>query len=202
MDGTTGLKETTRVTAPVASNTLSVNVFTAPGKTMVGERPKPFGEALIGRMARKRGSRALQGSRSCAGTTGVLREGGYSDCWVNECNGELRQLRILSGGRAWRERIINALWHWWGCAVAILLPLRSLELRALRLVFRLERLSELDLRPPRNLLSISGAVKLGARHGNMSQRVAWTNIQQRISHLAQLQRRWRFSSTEKHRHGR
>ena len=29
---------------PVASNTLSVNVFTAPGKTMVGERPKPFGE--------------------------------------------------------------------------------------------------------------------------------------------------------------
>ena len=44
MDGTNGLKETTRVTAPVASNTLSVNVFTAPGKTMVGERPKPFGE--------------------------------------------------------------------------------------------------------------------------------------------------------------
>jgi glyoxylase-like metal-dependent hydrolase (beta-lactamase superfamily II) len=39
------------VTAPVASNTpesntLSVNVFTAPGKTMVGERPKPFGEAF------------------------------------------------------------------------------------------------------------------------------------------------------------
>jgi len=24
--------------------TLGVNVFTAPGKTMVGERPKPFGE--------------------------------------------------------------------------------------------------------------------------------------------------------------
>jgi glyoxylase-like metal-dependent hydrolase (beta-lactamase superfamily II) len=46
MDGTNGLKEATRVTAPVASNTLSVNVFTAPGKTMVGERPKPFGEAL------------------------------------------------------------------------------------------------------------------------------------------------------------
>src|ERR1700722_7979719 len=49
MDGTNGLKETTRVTSPVASktperNTLSVNVFTAPGKTMVGERPKPFGE--------------------------------------------------------------------------------------------------------------------------------------------------------------
>ena len=46
MDGANGLKETTRVTAPVTSNTLSVNVFTAPGKTMVGERPKPFGEAL------------------------------------------------------------------------------------------------------------------------------------------------------------
>jgi|SRR6185312_10341621 len=41
-----GVKETTRVTAPVASNTLSVNVFTAPGKAMVGERPKPFGEAF------------------------------------------------------------------------------------------------------------------------------------------------------------
>jgi glyoxylase-like metal-dependent hydrolase (beta-lactamase superfamily II) len=36
MDGTNGLKGTT----------LSVNVFTAPGKAMVGERPKPFGEAL------------------------------------------------------------------------------------------------------------------------------------------------------------
>jgi hypothetical protein len=33
MDGTIGLKETTRVTAPVVSNTLSVDVFTAPGKT-------------------------------------------------------------------------------------------------------------------------------------------------------------------------
>ncbi|MGB7765083.1 MAG: MBL fold metallo-hydrolase, partial [Candidatus Acidiferrales bacterium] len=46
MEGTNGPKETPRVTAPIASNTLSVNVFTAPGKTMVGERPKPFGEAL------------------------------------------------------------------------------------------------------------------------------------------------------------
>src|SRR6202167_4590191 len=46
MDGTNGLKETTRVTPPVASNKLSVNVFTAPGKSMVGERPRPFGEAL------------------------------------------------------------------------------------------------------------------------------------------------------------
>src|SRR3984885_8395556 len=46
MDGTNGPKETTRATAPVASNTLSVNVFTAPGKPMVGERPKGFGEAL------------------------------------------------------------------------------------------------------------------------------------------------------------
>jgi glyoxylase-like metal-dependent hydrolase (beta-lactamase superfamily II) len=46
MDGTSGLKETPGVSTPGASNTLSVNVFTAPGKTMVGERPKPFGEAL------------------------------------------------------------------------------------------------------------------------------------------------------------
>jgi hypothetical protein len=33
-------------TKPVAPSTLSVNVLTAPGKAMVGERPKPFGEAL------------------------------------------------------------------------------------------------------------------------------------------------------------
>jgi len=46
MEGTNGSKDTVRVIAPVASNTLSVNVFTAPGKTMVGERPRPFGEAL------------------------------------------------------------------------------------------------------------------------------------------------------------
>src|SRR5579863_7711790 len=44
MDGKNGQNETTRVTAPVATNPLSVNVFTAPGKVMVGERPKPFGE--------------------------------------------------------------------------------------------------------------------------------------------------------------
>ncbi len=46
MGGANEVKETTRVTAPVASSTLNVNVFTAPGKAMVGERPKPFGEAL------------------------------------------------------------------------------------------------------------------------------------------------------------
>jgi glyoxylase-like metal-dependent hydrolase (beta-lactamase superfamily II) len=46
MDGTNGPKQTARATAQVASNTLGVNVFTAPGKAMVGERPKPFGEAL------------------------------------------------------------------------------------------------------------------------------------------------------------
>jgi len=40
------MKDITRGTAPVAPKTLSVNVFTAPGKAMVGERPKPFGEAL------------------------------------------------------------------------------------------------------------------------------------------------------------
>ena len=46
MHGTNGSKESTIATAPVESNPLSVNVFTAPGKAMVGERPKPFGEAL------------------------------------------------------------------------------------------------------------------------------------------------------------
>jgi hypothetical protein len=46
MDGANAPQETTRVTAPAASNTLGVNVFTAPAKAMVGERPKPFGEAL------------------------------------------------------------------------------------------------------------------------------------------------------------
>jgi hypothetical protein len=33
------------MTAPITANTLGVNVFTAPGKAMAGERPKPFGEA-------------------------------------------------------------------------------------------------------------------------------------------------------------
>ena len=46
MGGTDGLKQATRVTAPVTLNTLGVNVFTTPGKVMAGERPKPFGEAL------------------------------------------------------------------------------------------------------------------------------------------------------------
>jgi len=46
MADTSGHEEAKRVAAPVASNTLSVNVFTAPGKAMVGERPKPFGEPL------------------------------------------------------------------------------------------------------------------------------------------------------------
>ena len=32
--------------ATTTSNTLGVNIFTAPGKAMVGERPRPFGEAL------------------------------------------------------------------------------------------------------------------------------------------------------------
>src|SRR6202451_2406193 len=40
------LEETRQMTPPITSNTLGVNVFTAPGKVMVGERPKPFGEAL------------------------------------------------------------------------------------------------------------------------------------------------------------
>src|ERR1700679_3489165 len=46
MDGTNGPSETPRVASPVPSNPLSVNVFTAPGKTMVGERPRAFGEAF------------------------------------------------------------------------------------------------------------------------------------------------------------
>ena len=46
MVSTNELKQAASVIAPVAFKTLSVNVFTAPGKTMVGERPKPFGEPL------------------------------------------------------------------------------------------------------------------------------------------------------------
>ena len=39
MDRTNGLEQT-------ASTSLSVNVFTTPGKAMIGERPRHFGEAL------------------------------------------------------------------------------------------------------------------------------------------------------------
>ncbi len=46
MGSPNAVKETTRATAAGDSSKLGVNVFTAPGKTMVGERPKPFGEAL------------------------------------------------------------------------------------------------------------------------------------------------------------
>jgi glyoxylase-like metal-dependent hydrolase (beta-lactamase superfamily II) len=46
VERTNGVKEAIRVAEPVTSNRLSVNVFTAPGKPMVGERPKLFGEAL------------------------------------------------------------------------------------------------------------------------------------------------------------
>jgi glyoxylase-like metal-dependent hydrolase (beta-lactamase superfamily II) len=46
MESITEMKDAVRVTAPVASSALGVNVFTAPGKTMVGERPRPFGEPL------------------------------------------------------------------------------------------------------------------------------------------------------------
>jgi glyoxylase-like metal-dependent hydrolase (beta-lactamase superfamily II) len=42
VEGTNEVKDA----SAVASSTLGVNVFTAPGKAMVGERPKPFGEAL------------------------------------------------------------------------------------------------------------------------------------------------------------
>jgi glyoxylase-like metal-dependent hydrolase (beta-lactamase superfamily II) len=41
-----GLKKVAGAATLVPSTTLSVNVFTAPGKSMVGERPKLFGEAL------------------------------------------------------------------------------------------------------------------------------------------------------------
>jgi glyoxylase-like metal-dependent hydrolase (beta-lactamase superfamily II) len=49
MAGTNGPAETSRVATeaavvPATLSKLSVNVFTAPGKAMVGERPKPFGE--------------------------------------------------------------------------------------------------------------------------------------------------------------
>jgi glyoxylase-like metal-dependent hydrolase (beta-lactamase superfamily II) len=46
MDGTNGLQQTPSATEGVPANSLSANVFTAPGKAMVGERPRPFGEAL------------------------------------------------------------------------------------------------------------------------------------------------------------
>jgi hypothetical protein len=41
MDGTHELEEVRRVSAPAVLGTLSVNVFTAPGKAIIGERPKP-----------------------------------------------------------------------------------------------------------------------------------------------------------------
>jgi glyoxylase-like metal-dependent hydrolase (beta-lactamase superfamily II) len=53
MDGASELKETARATAPVASSSLSVNVFAAPGKAMVGERPKPFFSPQVERLARR-----------------------------------------------------------------------------------------------------------------------------------------------------
>jgi hypothetical protein len=46
MDVSSGPNETSSATAPIASPKLSVNVFTAPRKAMVGERPRPFGEPL------------------------------------------------------------------------------------------------------------------------------------------------------------
>src|ERR1700735_3662851 len=46
MEGTRELKDITRAAVPAPLSPLSVNIFTAPGKAMVGERPKPFGEPL------------------------------------------------------------------------------------------------------------------------------------------------------------
>jgi hypothetical protein len=34
------------MTSPITSKTLGVNVFTAPGKAMFGERPRRFGGSL------------------------------------------------------------------------------------------------------------------------------------------------------------
>ena len=48
------------MTTPTTSNILGVNVFTAPGKTMVGERPKPFGEALARAIATPKTVKAMQ----------------------------------------------------------------------------------------------------------------------------------------------
>ena len=46
MDSANVIEEPVRVTPVAVRDALGVNIFTAPGKTMVGERPKPFGEAL------------------------------------------------------------------------------------------------------------------------------------------------------------
>jgi hypothetical protein len=46
MNSTNGLKETTRATPSVASNTLSVNVFTAPGKDHGRRAAKVFGRTV------------------------------------------------------------------------------------------------------------------------------------------------------------
>jgi len=48
MDDASELREAARVATPIVSNTLSVNVFTALGNAMVGERPKPFGRKVDG----------------------------------------------------------------------------------------------------------------------------------------------------------
>jgi hypothetical protein len=44
MEAKNQLKQPMHVAGPAVPNALGVNVFTAPGKAMVGERPKPFGE--------------------------------------------------------------------------------------------------------------------------------------------------------------
>jgi hypothetical protein len=43
-----------RAEVPVGANRLGVNVFTAPGKAMVGERPKPFGRGSASTRSRPR----------------------------------------------------------------------------------------------------------------------------------------------------
>jgi len=46
MEHTAALTEVAEAALPAAASTLSVNIFTAPGKPMVGERPRAFGEPL------------------------------------------------------------------------------------------------------------------------------------------------------------
>jgi hypothetical protein len=91
MDDANGLKATTRVTAPVASNTLSVNVFTTPGKAMAGERPRPFGERL--------GFDPITSTLIFASTTRCWWT--QSGRWLDDC--------CCRSQEAWRARLPSAI---------------------------------------------------------------------------------------------
>jgi metal-dependent hydrolase (beta-lactamase superfamily II) len=47
MEATNASRETRLAAAAPVPSILNVNVFAAPGKAMVGERPEPFGEPLV-----------------------------------------------------------------------------------------------------------------------------------------------------------